>query len=227
MSDEDHPINEETPILKILTQIKDGKFDPKELSTEMRQDCVEYLWQTEGYSVVAIANALHVSERTIKRDKIEIKKKNAQKPSADYALETIGELLQKATSAHEHLMRLSHSSEASVQEKAQAGYYVWKVIQEQAKLLQSLGYLPEKPMQIDADVYHHQQEEESPAQLKEKLAELEKLAVEDNENDPEILKLIETAKKQIALTEANNTIDELKRKFSESDKEQGTANEQG
>jgi IS30 family transposase len=218
MSDEDHPINEETPILKILTQIKDGKFDPKELSTEMRQDCVEYLWQTEGYSVVAIANALHVSERTIKRDKIEIKKKNVQKPSADYALETIGELLQKATSAHEHLMRLSHSSEASVQEKAQAGYYVWKVIQEQAKLLQSLGYLPEKPMQVETDVYHHQQEEESPAQLKEKLAKLKKLVVEGDKIDPEISRLIEIAEKQITLLEASNTIAELENKFGKSDK---------
>ena len=228
MSEENNPETyQERPILEIIRKIHEGTIKGDELSPDIRQGCVEYLWQTEGHSVVAIASALHVSERTIKRDKSEIRKRNAQKPSADYALETIGELIQKATSAHEHLMRLSRSSVGSVQEKSQAAYYVCKAVQEQAKLLQSLGYLPERPMQIEADIHDHHEEEESPAQLKDKLAELEKLVAEDNENDPEILKLIETAKKQIALAEANNTIGELKRKLSESDKEQGTANEQG
>lgn len=228
MPEDTKPENhQEKPILEIIRKIHEGTINGDELSPDIRQGCVEYLWQTEGYSAVAIANALHVNERTIKRDKSAIRKRNAQKPSADYALETIGELIQKATSAHEHLMRLSRSSEGSVQEKAQAAYYVWNIINGQAKLLQSMGYLPEKPMQIEADIYHHQEEEESPSQLRERLTELEKLAGEDNENDPEILKLIETAKKQIALAEANETIGKLEKKLGTSDKEQGTSNEQG
>lgn len=205
---EDH---QEKPIAKILREIVEGKVKGDELPADIRQECVEHMWQTQGYSVMDIASALNVSERTIKRDKNEIRKRNAQKPSADYALETIGELLQKATSAHEHLMRLSHSKEGSVQEKAQAGYYVWKIIQEQTKLLQSLGYIPEKPQQIEADIHHHQ-EETSVEELKEELSSLEKIAGAKGNADPEILKLIETAKKQIALAEAKNTVDELKKR---------------
>ena len=220
-------MSEDKPVIKILREISEGKIKGDDLDQDIRQECVEYLWQTEGYSSVAIANALHVSERTIKRDKGEIKQRNAQKPSAEYALEVIGELLQKATSAHEHLMRLSHSSEGSVQEKSQAAFYVWKVIHEQTKLLQSLGYLPEKPIQVEADFHQHQEEDESPAELKERLSKLEKLAGEKGKIDPEISKLLEEAKRQIALAEAKETMSELEKRLRKPDKEQGPSNEQG
>ena len=171
MPEEKKPENhQEKPVAKILREIAEGIIKGDELPTDIRQECVEHMWQTQGFSVMDIASALNVSERTIKRDKNEIRKRNAQKPSADYALETISELLQKATSAHEHLMRLSRSKDGSVQEKSQAGYYVWKIIQEQTKLLQSLGYLPEKPMQVEADIHHHHEEEISIEHLKAELA---------------------------------------------------------
>lgn len=208
---------------KIIKDIHDGIIDGEDVPQDVRQECVEYLWHSEGYSSSAIANALHVSERTIKRDKSEIKKRNVQKPSAEYALEVIGELLSKATAAHEHLMRLSRSSSGSIQEKSQAAFFVWKVIQEQAKLLQSLGYLPEKPIQVEADFHHHQEEEESPAVLKEKLAKLEKLAETKDKIDPEISKLLDEAKKQIALAEARGIVKELEKRLGESEKEENSS----
>src|SRR3989338_8208080 len=139
---------DEKPVLKILRDIKEGIIKGEELSADIRQDCVEHMWITMGYQVEEIAGILNVSGRTIKRDKTEIKKRNAQKPSADYALETMGELLQKATVAHEHMMKLARSEGGSLQEKAQAVYLMWKIIQDQAKLLQSFGSFPEKAMQI-------------------------------------------------------------------------------
>lgn len=217
--------NQEQSILEIIKKIHEGVIKGEALSQDIRQECVEYLWQIEGYSIVAIANALNVSERTIKRDKNEIRKKNAQKPSTDYALETLGELIHKATAAHEHLIRISRSSGGSIQEKSQATYYAWKAVAEQMKLLQSLGYLPERPMQIEENIYHHHEEEENPDKLKERLAELEKLATNDNETDPEILELIETAKKQIALAQASGIISKLEEKLNKPDKNQETTNE--
>ena len=217
---------QEVSVLQILKEIHEGITKGNEVPTDKRQECVEYLWLTRGYTVVEMAKALDVSDRTIKRDKNEIRKRNAQKPSAEYALEKIGELIQIATSAHEHLVQLSHSSEASVQEKAQAAYYVCDAVQKQVKILQSMGYLPQKPMQIETDIYHHNEEEESPTQLKEKLAKLKKLAGEGDKIDPEVLKLIETAEKQIALAETSNTIAELEKKLGESDKGKETPDEQ-
>ncbi len=216
--------HDEKPVLKILRDIQEGIIKGEELSADIRQDCVEHMWISMGYQVEEIAGILNVSGRTIKRDKTEIKKRNAQKPSADYALETIGELIQKATVAHEHMMKLARSEDGSLQEKAQAGYYVGKLIMLQVKSLQSMGLLPEKAMQIESEVHHHQEEETSVEELKEELARLEKIAAAKENLDPEILKLIGKAKQHIALAEAKSTIGELKNKI---EKDQGTSDGSG
>jgi len=49
----------------------------------------------------------------------EIRQRKASQPSADYSVQVFGELIVKATSAHENMMRLSRTSDASVQEKSQ------------------------------------------------------------------------------------------------------------
>lgn len=214
MPKEKKPENhQEKPVAKILREIGEGLIKGEELPVDIRQECVEHMWLTQGYSVMDIASVLNVSERTIKRDKNEIKKRNAQKPSADYALETIGELMHKATAAHEHLIRLSRSKEGSLQEKSLAGYSVGKLIMEQVKILQSMGYLPAKPMQVEEHIHHHEEEETSVEELKEELTRLEKIAAGKKSIDPEIRELIEKAKKHLALAEAKNAIGELKKKI--------------
>ncbi len=212
-------------IAAILREISEGILDGKELSREKRQECVEYLSLTEGFSPEKISDILHVSSRTIKRDKKEIKERNAQKPSEDLAWETIGEYWKKAEAEHDHLMRLSRSKEGSLQEKTYAADTFRRALEGHIKTLQSLGYLPKSPLQIEANIHHDQEEEETPAQLKERLAQLEKILAETNTNDPEILKLIETAKAQIALAEANQTIRELEKKLDKPNKEPGASNE--
>lgn len=201
---------EDTPVLQILKQIRDGISDPKKLDSEIRQGCVEYLWYVEGRSVAEIAQILNVSDKTIRRDQDEIRKRNAQKPSADYTVKVFGELLEKATSAHENMMRLSRSSDASVQEKAQAGFYAWKMIQEQIEIAQSLGVAPTQAIKIEADI--RQEDETTPAQLKEELERLEGIVNTKGIIDPKITELIEGIKGQIALAEAKAGIKELKKR---------------
>lgn len=223
MSDEERSINEETPVLEILKQIRDGTRDPKKLPSEIRQDCVEHLWHVEGQSTAVIAQILAVSDKTILRAKDIIRERNAKKLTPEDRLKIIGELLSKGTATHENLMRLSRSKDGSIQEKSQAGYYTWKAIEEQAKLLQSLGYFPSKPMQIEADIHYSHEEEMTPAQLKEELARLEGIVNAKGIVDPRIAELIDAVKKQIALVEAKAGIKELKTRIEEFEKGQGTA----
>lgn len=208
---------ENTPALQILKQIKDGVIDPKKLDSEIRQACVEHLWFVEGRAVAEIAHVLNVSDKTIRRDEDQIRKRNAQKPSADYSVEVFGELLQKAKSAHENMMRLSRSPDASVQEKAQAGFYAWKMIQQQIQIAQSLGVVSSQAFNI------RQEEEVTPKQLNEELVRLEGIVNAKGIVDPKIAKLIETVKGQIALAEAKLGIKELKTRIDESEKGKATS----
>ena len=221
MSEENKPENyENTPVLQIMKQIKDGIIDPKELATEIRRDCVEHLWYVEAQPVASMAHLLKVSDKTIRRDQDEIRKRKAQKPSADYTVQVFGELLEKATSAHENMMRLSRSPDASVQEKAQAGFYAWKMIQQQIEIAQSLVVVPSQALKIEASI--RQEDETTPAQLKEELTRLEGIINTKSIVNPKIAELIEAAKGQIALAEAKVGIKEIKTRIEEFEKGQGT-----
>ena len=121
-------------------------------------------------------------------------------------------------------MQLSRS-DGSNQEKAQAAFYLWKAIQEQMKLLQSFGYLPEQPMMIEANITH--EDEKDVAKLKEELVEAEKMARDTGRsNESMIVGLIASIKQDIALAEAGNKIDELKKIIAEPKKDEGISNEQ-
>jgi hypothetical protein len=136
MPDEKDPSSAELPAIKILQQIKEGIIDKEKLPKEMRQECVEYLL-SKFQSISEIALILGKTEKTIRRDKEEIDANRSVKPSTDYSLKVIADLTRKANATQEHLMSLSRS-EGSLQEKTQAAFYLWKAIQEQMKLLQSI-----------------------------------------------------------------------------------------
>ena len=176
---------EEIPVYKILKQIKDGVLQAKELSKEMRQDCVEVL-TLEGYSVPSIAQLLDRSEKTVKRDLEDIWQRNSKRPTPEIALSLIAELIEKSKSQAAHLMRLSRSNEGDVQERINAERLAWEIQNQTVERLQSLGYMPTAAQKIVGDVYHHDSEEEAPktlAQMREELLQIEKIAEETGSLD--------------------------------------------
>jgi len=225
MPDEKEPMGgAELPAIRIIQQIKEGLIDdPEKLPKEMRQACVECLL-SQFWSISKIAAFLKRDDRTIKRDKKEIELRNSEKPSIDYSLRLIAELTQKANTVQERLMLLASDETGSVQEKGQAAFYAWKVIEEGAKLMQRLGYLPEQPMKIDAVIT--QDAGKDITKLKEELVEAEKIINERGKNDdPVISGLIKSIKKEIAIAEANSDIDQLRKLITEPEKDSGTPNE--
>lgn len=226
MPDEKSPDKPVTPVFTILRQIRSGEInlENEPLSQDLRLECVNHLWMTEAQSVAVMASLLCVSEKTIRRDKDEINARNAKKLSPEESLALLAELTGKITETTENLMRLARDNKASVQEKAQAGMYAYKAIEGQIAILQKLGFAPSKPLMIEAEVHHHQEDDISVDQVKAELSELERMAEAKGRKDPEIVKLIETAKQQLALAEAKNTVVALRNNLNQS---QGNTSEQG
>ncbi len=155
---------------------------------------------------------------------LELGERNSQKPSIDYSLELISELMRKANATQEQLMELARDPKGKVQEKGQAAFYLWKAIQEQMKLLQSLGYLPEQPLKIEQTIT--QESGRDVTKLKEDLAEAEKIATQRGRaDDPAIAGLIKSIRQEIAVAEANNNLDELKKLLAPPPKDEGTSND--
>ena len=213
---------EEIPVYKILKQIKDGVLQAKELSKEMRQDCVEVL-TLEGYSVPSIAQLLDRSEKTIKRDLEDIWQRNSKRPTPEIALSLIAELIEKSKSQAAHLMRLSRSNEGDVQERINAERLAWEIQNQTVERLQSLGYMPTAAQKIVGDVYHHDSEEEAPktlAQMREDLLQIEKIAEETGSLDEKTKQGITLLKLKIDQAEiaqgiaqlVNNKVNETEQK---------------
>ncbi|MBP7056336.1 MAG: hypothetical protein KBB52_05755 [Candidatus Omnitrophica bacterium] len=194
---------DEESILSIIQDIKDGTINPKTLSKEDRQRCVELLIG-EGYTEAAVAQILARSEKTISRDLVDLRERSAITPDINLAKQIIGDMFQKAMSHHKYLMRLARSSEASHGEKAQSEFLAWRVMKEVVEKMQSLGYLPAQPKTIVGDVFHHMAEGDAASAI----ADINKqiIEVESIINSPDNAAL--AAKKDIDQVKA--LVDEIK-----------------
>ncbi|MDP3791392.1 MAG: helix-turn-helix domain-containing protein [Candidatus Omnitrophota bacterium] len=224
----DNPVDnknkEESPVFKIIQEIKDKTRDAKDMPKESRQECVETLY-SEGYSVSQIAQLLDRSEKTIKRDIQDIRQRGSVRPSVELAAQLVGDMLKKLEVCHSYLVRIAHSKEGSLQEKSQAVYYASKIITEMTERLQTLGYLPSAPQKVIGDIYHHNDcDDKSIAEAKEKLKEIEKIAQETGALDEDTKKRIELLKTKIEKTEIVKEVEDLGKDQNSKNKEE-TKNE--
>ena len=91
----DEPANEAEPVLTLIKQIKENKIDPAMLSAADRRRCVEVLWG-EGYTVAETAQILKRGERTIHRDRSELRAAHALHVHPQFAPQMAGELIRQA-----------------------------------------------------------------------------------------------------------------------------------
>ncbi len=206
--------DDEEPILSLIQQIKDGTLNPKTLTNEIRQRCVEFL-SSEGYTQAQIGQILMITERTVRRDLQEIEKRNALSPDINQAKCIIGNMFQKAMVHHKHLMRLARSPDATNGEKSQSEFLAWRVLKEVVEKMQTLGYLPLKPQEIVEDIFHHVADgdgERDIAEAKSMLSEIERAAKEAGTLDPETEKKIRALKVRIEQVEINQEVNKLTKK---------------
>ena len=131
----------ERPVFEVLKSIKEGVLDPGLLSKEARESCVEAL-VVEGYGSGQIASLLKKSDRTVRRDLVEIRKKNALSSSTELAGIIAGELLMAARNQSGRLKQIARSNDVSLKDKANIEYMSWLVFKEAADKLHKIGFLP-------------------------------------------------------------------------------------
>ena len=220
----DNKNKEESPVFKIIQEIKDGKREAKDLSKEQRQECVDSL-DLQGYNISQIAQVLDRSEKTIRRDLQDVKTRRSVKPSLELATQIVGNMIAKLEAAQSYLMRLANSKEGSLQEKSQAIFYAGKMMLELTEKLQSLGYLPSAPQKVIGEIYlHNEDDDKSFAEAKEKLKEIEAIAKDTGVLDEITQKRIEDLKGKIEKAEIVKDVENLN-KEQNNKKEEETKNE--
>jgi hypothetical protein len=181
-----NPGNESEPVLTLIKQIKENRIDPVVLSAEDRRRCVDVLW-SEGYTVAETAQILKRGERTIYRDRSDLRAAHALHVHPQFAAQMAGELMRQAEGSASRLRRIAREPGASAMERSMAENFAFKVFTEMIDRLQSLGYLPRVPTNVVAQVVGGSCNEQIATydQLNQRLAELERLDRELGSNDPE------------------------------------------
>jgi|GEM_PF-583952 len=199
----------EIPVLTILQKLKARLIAPESLGKEDRQRCIEALLG-EGYTIVQIAQLLNKCERTIRRDLDVIRKNNALSPDLELVKKIVGDMVQKAGTHRAHLMRIARADSSSAGEKAQAEFLSWRIEREMIDKLQTLGYLPLKPQEVVSDIYHHEDGDgRSYAQLREEIADIERIAKDSGTLDRATEENIKSLQKEVDKAELLSRVDEL------------------
>ncbi|MBF0387581.1 MAG: hypothetical protein HQL20_06965 [Candidatus Omnitrophica bacterium] len=176
-----NPEKNEQPAYDFLQKLKDGKVDPSTVSVAQRQGYIEILI-LEGHSVLQLAQLFKRTEHTIRADLREIRDTNRLKPSIELAEKMIAEFVTYSRVHRDHLMRLARKTDASVSERSQSEYLAFKTTSETIVRLQSVGYLPSRPVTVVGDIFHHAGDPaDQLEELNRQIAELGQMA---DGNDP-------------------------------------------
>ena len=144
----------EESVHSIIQKIKDGLLSIKNVGEEDRLECVDTL-RFEGCTVSQIAQALKLSERTIKRYVAILKDSHALAVDENFQKQLLGDITQRVLNSSSYLIRLSRNKETPAQDKIHSEQTACGLLFDLVKLLQSTGDFSLRPQVIDADIHHH------------------------------------------------------------------------
>jgi len=178
---------DDQPIIGMIQKIKDNTLDPKTLTIDERQCCVELLLG-EGTSVPAMAQLLKRSEKTLKRDIAEIISRNRLSPDMNLRDKITSELVMFSRIHRDHLMKLARSKEAAVSERSQAEIGAARVFLDMVSELQDLGYLPRVAQGVVGTILHVDGKISDLDELTRQIIDIEKITDGDIQVDDGIKK---------------------------------------
>lgn len=131
----------ERSAIETLRAIKAGDVDSKLLNPQTRRACVTHLI-FEGLTSSEIAHLLKCSERTIERDRNEIREANSLRVDDRFPARIAGELFSEAELAIGRIRRAARDAAAAPGERITAEKLCFDIRCDLVDRLQSLGYLP-------------------------------------------------------------------------------------
>ncbi|MEM9084167.1 MAG: hypothetical protein AAGB34_11270 [Planctomycetota bacterium] len=143
---------EERGVLQIIRAIKSGELNPGKLSSDERRLCVQHFLYIEGLGVMEIALILHVSDRTIRRDRKVIHESNAIKADPELAGIYAGRLHAEMEACQQRIRKISRDQSVSASARIDAERQCFDMLDSTIERLQSLGILPTASQAIQADI---------------------------------------------------------------------------
>lgn len=127
------------PVLDIIRQLSRGTLRAEQLSVEMRQQCVAHMTD-EGFSSPEIGDVLHISGRTVRRDRAAIRKANAIQPNIRLGDEWLGEMQRLTHNAIQRLTRLANQPDANQYTKLWSNEAITRMYERMMKMANAMEF---------------------------------------------------------------------------------------
>lgn len=124
----------------IVQRIHSGQLAADSITLQQRQQCVSYL-SLEGFTVGEIASLLHVSERTVKRDRQAVRQAEALTPGLSLGDELLGEYQRQTLSSIQRLTRMINDKSNPAFARLWAEEAINRIYQRFVDCVHRLGYL--------------------------------------------------------------------------------------
>ena len=157
--------------MDLLKGIKAGTVNPATLLPDQRRPLVVLL-MTEGQSTAEIAHLLDTSDRTIERDKKDIRENNAISKDPELGNVMAGRLSDEAQICIQRIRKFQRDSNCPPATKIDGEKACFQITDNLAERLQSMGYLPTAAKKLEADLMHHT---DTPLSLTEIKSEAQRL----------------------------------------------------
>ncbi len=219
MSAQTDPANDlpESPI-SLVKAVRDNVIPAKALTREQRQICVEYLG-SEGYSTGEMAEILKVSSRTVRRDREQIRERNAVSLDPDFTARHVGQLLQGAQYAISSLIRISREKDCPYAARVKAIKQTWVISKELTEVLQSIGYLPNIPKELKAELRHSLCEPPGFDEITHEIDILRASTEESGNTDEQMTQMICILEELVARSSASRITKHIKSKTNQEDED--------
>lgn len=196
-------------VLELVREIKERRLSGKSLTPEDRRRCVEYLI-AESLPVPEIAEMMDVDDRTIQRDKREIRHANALTRDPALCGEMAGFLWMQAEVAISAFSRAIRDRQTPAAVRVDAIKARFEVAARLGQCLQSLGFLPTATSQVRAEVTHRYEEPPDLAALTLEITELEVLVKQTGDQNPEACRAVDDLRSELARMQLVDRIEETK-----------------
>lgn len=187
--------DESTSVLELIRGIQSGSIRAQSISVKNRRACVEHL-TADGFSVPEIAQVLATSDRTIARDRAEMRMAHSVDPSPELTKQMVGHLLREAEISVNRLRRFARGQDVDVAQKIESEKAAWATTRDMFQTLQRLGYLPSAPTTIQGQLFHQYEAMASPEEMQREIERIEQIMLNNPQmrGDPLTMRMIKQVK---------------------------------
>lgn len=167
-----------------------------------------------GRPMAEVAEHLKISLRTAQRDLARIREEHSVTSTPEVQNQILGRLILKADQAISRLTKISQDRAAPHSAQVDAAHKGWSIEKELFEKLQSIGIMPLRPQQVQADIHHVAQSIPSLEEMHGDLAIIEKNCIGPN-GTPAIRDAVPIIRGLLAQASAAEAIQDLKAKEKE------------